>query len=225
MHAVLSVLAVAGALFAYAGLAHWAAVSQSGALAAAFTLGPVLLVGAVLAVRAWRLLGLCLVLAAAALMYFLAVRSSAPHLQVLLPIPSIAVNLLLLWIFAHTLRPGHEAIVTRMARHVHGDIPLDIEAHTRHVTWAWSIFFALMAAASLLLFIFASRETWSLFANVLTLPLAALLFVAEYVYRLLRYPNFSHASLLAGVRAFRNVKRGFLLDQRESAASLSCGCL
>jgi uncharacterized membrane protein len=62
-----------------------------------------------------------------------------------------------------------------------------------------------MALTSLLLFAFASLPAWSLFVNVLSLPLIAAMFIAEYVYRVLRYRRFSHASLFAGVRAFREL--------------------
>jgi len=57
------------------------------------------------------------------------------------------------------------------------------------------------------LFACASLETWSLFANLLNLPLVAVVFVAEYLYRVARFPGFSHASLLTAVKAFRDFGR------------------
>jgi hypothetical protein len=44
-----------------------------------------------------------------------------------------------------------------------------------------------------------------LFANVLNVPLLACAFVAECIRRALRYPHFSHASMLASLDAFRRV--------------------
>ncbi len=211
---LVSAIVLGMALFGYASLAHWAAVSQTGVLGVLVALTPVFALSAVVAARAWGMRGLAAAAASAAMLGLLALRSNAADLRLLYPVPNISMNLCLFWLFARTLRPGREAIVTRMARHVHGTLPPDIEAHTRHVTWAWSVFFAVMAAASVLLFSFASLATWSVFANVLTLPLAILFFVAEYAYRLWRYPNFSHASLLTGVSAFRRVKRATLLHGR-----------
>jgi uncharacterized membrane protein len=59
-----------------------------------------------------------------------------------------------------------------------------------------------MALTSLLLFFLAPLAVWSVFANLLTLPLVVAMFLAEYLYRILRYPNFSHASIRSTIRAF-----------------------
>ena len=47
-------------------------------------------------------------------------------------------------LFARTLRPGHEPLVTRLARAVHGELPAPIMRYTRAVTFAWTLFFAAM---------------------------------------------------------------------------------
>jgi uncharacterized membrane protein len=132
----------------------------------------------------------------------------------LYPLPSVIIDLLLLWTFGRTLAPNREALVTRLARYVHGTLPPDIEAYTRRVNWAWCVFFAAMAAASILLFAFTSLETWSLFANVLTLPLIALMFIVEYAYRVSRYRNFAHVSLFTAVKVFRDRSRAAASAER-----------
>jgi len=114
----------------------------------------------------------------------------------------IGVYLFLLWLFGRTLMPGREALITRVARHVHGTLPADHERYSRHVTTAWCGFFAGMALTSLLLFILAPLAVWSVFANLLNLPLVLAMFLAEYLYRILRYPNFSHASIRSSIQAF-----------------------
>lgn len=119
-------------------------------------------------------------------------------------IPHAVIYASLLWLFGHTLRHGVEPLVTRLARRVHGTLPPEMAAYTRGVTVAWCIFFTAQLAVSALLFSFASLSIWSLFVNVLNLPLLALMFAGEYVYRSLRHREFPHASFLDGIRAFAN---------------------
>jgi len=205
---VVAVALVAG-LIGYEVLTHWSVVSGRAAwLGAVLSLAPALACTLWFAVSSRR--PAFLVLAAAlvgAVAVLLFLRTSAPARTALYPIPSVVIYLVLLWMFGRTLMPGREALVTRLARHVHGTLPDDITAYTRRVTWAWCLFFVVMAGTSILLFDFASLETWSLFANVLNLPLVALMFVAEYAYRVLRYRDFSHVPLLTAVRAFRQFGR------------------
>jgi uncharacterized membrane protein len=85
--------------------------------------------------------------------------------------------------FALTLRPGHEPLITAMARRMHGLTP-EMVGYTRKVTIAWSLFFAAQLATSVALFCFAPLTVWSFFVNILDIPLVALMFVAEYAVRL-----------------------------------------
>jgi uncharacterized membrane protein len=107
----------------------------------------------------------------------------------------------LLWFFARTLSPGSEAIVTTIARTVHGNLPPAMEHYTRQTTVAWCGFFGFMALASVLLFIYAPIGVWSFFANVLNLPLVLLMFIGEYCVRIWRHPEFQHVSLIGTIRA------------------------
>ena len=90
----------------------------------------------------------------------------------------------LLATFGMTLRPGRDALVTALARKLHGAIPDEMETYTRSVTWAWCCFFAAQLATSLALFLWASTAAWSLFVNVLGMPLLVLMFMAEHAYRM-----------------------------------------
>jgi uncharacterized membrane protein len=119
------------------------------------------------------------------------------------PLTHVSVYLFLLWYFGRTLRPGNEALITRLATYVHGALPDEIRGYTRRVTWAWCLFFGGITLASVLLFALAPLAIWSLFANVLNLPLVAAMYLGEYAYRLLRYPDFSHASIPTVIRAFQ----------------------
>jgi uncharacterized membrane protein len=117
-------------------------------------------------------------------------------------IPHAAIHLALLWVFARTLRPGREALITGFARRFHGALPPEIERYTRNATWVWCAYFASSLAVSAILYRFASFATWSLFVNVLSIPLLVLMFAVEYVYRIARYRNFAHASIWKGIQLF-----------------------
>ena len=211
-------LGVAAMVIGYAATAHWAVASgHADTLGIALALAPVLvgLVWLSARTRQPRWVRLSALAAALGLAMF-ATRRATLAVSLLYPLPSILVYGGLLWIFARTLVPGREALVTRLARQVHGALPDDITAYTRHVTWAWCVFFAAMGLTSVLLFAFASLPAWSLFVNVLGLPLLCAMFVAEYIYRVLRYRHFSHSPLIASVRAFHEFGRGAASPGRGS---------
>jgi uncharacterized membrane protein len=113
-----------------------------------------------------------------------------------------AAYLFLLWYFGRTLARGREPIIARFARNVHGALPPEMEPFTRNLTIAWCVFFAAQLIASALLFAFAPLNAWSLFINLLNLPLLALMFLGQLIYRMVRYPNLPRASLWHVVEAF-----------------------
>ena len=133
---------------------------------------------------------------------WIAWRATGANPALVYVVPHVGAYLFMFWLFGHTLMPGRVAVITRLARLVHGTLPEEIERYTRNVTRAWCLFFTGMALTSLLLFIFAPLAVWSVFANLLNLPLIVAMFLAEYLFRILRHPNFSHASIRDSVRAF-----------------------
>lgn len=120
-------------------------------------------------------------------------------------LPHLVTNLFLMWLFARTLKHGREPLITSIARHVHGSLRPDIEIYTRRVTYAWSLFFLLQAVVSLGLYFFASLQAWSIFINILNVPLIILMFVCEYAYRRLRYRDHP-SSILSGLKFFSRGK-------------------
>ena len=211
-------LGVAAVVIGYAAATHWAVASgHADTLGIALALTPVLVGLVWLSARARQPIWIRLSAVAAVLgLAVLAARRATLAVSLLYPLPSVMVYGGLLWIFARTLAPGREALVTRLARQVHGALPEDITAYTRQVTWAWCAFFAAMGLTSLFLFAFASLAVWSLFVNLLGLPLICAMFVAEYIYRVLRYRHFSHAPLFASVWAFHKFGRGSVSPGRGS---------
>jgi uncharacterized membrane protein len=61
-----------------------------------------------------------------------------------------------------------------------------------------------MALVSTGLFFLAPLVIWSFFANFLTLPLVALMFIAEYWVRRWVLPDVQQTHILDAVRAYRN---------------------
>jgi uncharacterized membrane protein len=123
-------------------------------------------------------------------------------LSILNGVPHAAINLFLLWYFGRTLSGDREALITGFARRAHSTIPPYIVAYTRQVTVAWCVFFAAQVLLSAILFVVASPDAWSLFVNVLSFPLIVLMFIAEYLFRITRFPDYPHVSIWQGVEAF-----------------------
>jgi uncharacterized membrane protein len=70
------------------------------------------------------------------------------------------------------------------------------------VTVAWCVFFAAQLIASALLFALAPLNAWSLFINLLNLPLLALMFAGQLVYHMVCHPNCPRASIWQAIEAF-----------------------
>jgi uncharacterized membrane protein len=104
-------------------------------------------------------------------------------------VPHAIIYASLLVVFAGSLRPGREAIITTFATRVRGPLAPKVTAYTRRVTWFWCGIFAAQILVSLLLLIAASRPAWSVFVNVLHLPIVVALFLAEYAYRQWRHAH------------------------------------
>lgn len=98
--------------------------------------------------------------------------------------------------FYRTLRPGSEPLITRIARKEHPDLPLDMERHTRMLTWLWSVCFMFLFAVSLLLALVLVPDAWSRWVNGLGYILPASLFLGEYAYRHYRFRGRKHSSLV-----------------------------
>ena len=114
----------------------------------------------------------------------------------------VAIHASLAVLFALTLRPGQEPLVTALARRVHGGLTPAMEAYSRKVTLAWSLYFVLLAAVSIGLFLAAPFAVWAVFANLLT-PLAlVLMFVGEFLLRYRLHPEFERATLAAAMNAY-----------------------
>jgi uncharacterized membrane protein len=117
---------------------------------------------------------------------------------------NVGINTALAIAFGRTLTGVRRPLVTVIAAMVHEQMSPELNRYTRQVTVAWTLFFIAYVLVSAGLFFLAPIEVWSLFANILTLPLIALMFLAEHQVRKRTLPKRDLIGLVATVRAFRN---------------------
>ncbi|HUX24452.1 MAG TPA: hypothetical protein VMV87_07515 [Burkholderiales bacterium] len=198
-------LGIAALLIGYPLLAHYTNESaHSGKLGALVAIAPVVLIALVLAWRSPRRFIMLGVLALSCIALWAEWPALEQHFGLVYWLQNVAMQLILFMTFGRTLIAGRQPLCTRFAHTVHGPITPQHETYTRQVTIAWTLFFAAMALVSTLLFFLAPLATWSVFANLLTLPLVALMFVGEYWVRRWALPEMRHMHILDAVRAFRN---------------------
>jgi uncharacterized membrane protein len=97
--------------------------------------------------------------------------------------------------FYRTLQPGSEALISRVARMEHPDLPADMAQYSRLLTWLWSICFMLLFVLALVLAPFLTLETWSRWVQGLGYALPGALFIGEYAFRHYRFRQREHGSL------------------------------
>ena len=204
----LALIAAAGA--AYLGMGYLASVSDHPPLVVILIgIAPL---GAIALVSAWhsrtRILSLML-FAACALMFILNLENLRNHAAWLYFAQHAGAMFLLGITFGSTLGRTHaDALCSRIASFV---IVQPLDAGYLHYTWkvtlAWTIFFAISAILSVLLFFFGPIEAWSVFANLLTPPLLGAMFAGEYLIRLRVMPDRAHFSITETIHAYREYSR------------------
>ncbi len=124
-------------------------------------------------------------------------------------IQHVGTNLALGTLFGRSLLGPGEALITQMARAVHhGDVSERKARYTRQVTVAWTLFFLANALLSALLFLLAPLSVWSVFANLLSMPLIVAMFVAEHLWRARVLPPEERPTIAQVVRAYRLARQG-----------------
>ena len=200
-------LGIAAVVIGYPLLAHYTNESaHDGNLGALVAVAPVVLIALVLAWRSPRRFVMLGVLALSCIGLWAGWQALENHFGLVYWLQNMGMLLVLFITFGRTLIAGRQPLCTRFAQAVHAVVTPQHKIYTRQVTIAWTLFFAAMALASTLLFFLAPLATWSVFANFLTLPLVALMFVGEYAVRRCVLPEMRHMRLLDAVRAFRNAE-------------------
>jgi uncharacterized membrane protein len=104
--------------------------------------------------------------------------------------------------FARSLVGGRVPLCTYWADLVHGPLPALVVRYTRNATAAWALFFALIATASLTLYMYAPLRIWSAFSYFATFPLVILMFIGEYAVRRRVLPPLHRSGLIDSVRVY-----------------------
>ena len=197
-------IALAAGVVAYAVLAHRAASTPApGWFEAAVFIVPLMAFAGMLAWRSERrALWLTLWFLSCAALLLARDRLGAGTQWVLL-LQHAGFNAALGLSFGRTLAPGAEPLISRLATLVHGPLSPLLVRYTRRATWAWVIYFACTAAASVLLFALAPAPVWSAFVNLLSLPLLGAMFAGEYLVRTLVIPRAERSGFFQAVAAWR----------------------
>lgn len=189
---------------AYVGLSHWlmtAARETSWNVVAVLT--PMLLIIAIGGLRGghkWIGGAAVVVLAALCVQGFL---GAAVPSHLLYLAQHAGINGAVGVFFASSLLPGRTALITMVARKVHGrELTPGHAQYSRNVTKTWVVFFAVIVLVSLLLFAFADFDTWAVFANLVTPIATGALFIGEHLIRYRLHPEFTRATMSDAVRAY-----------------------
>jgi uncharacterized membrane protein len=67
-----------------------------------------------------------------------------------------------------------------------------------------ALFVVAMMLVSIVLYALAPIGVWSVFANLLMMPLVAVMFIAEYVIRIRMFPDLPHKPMLESLRTYWN---------------------
>ena len=111
----------------------------------------------------------------------------------------------LLATFARSLAPGHEALVTRMARLANPNFHPGMVPYTRKVTAAWSALFAAQLAASAIL-LATEPDIWRAFVSGWHIATIPALMLAELLVRRIRFRHGNPSGLCATLQAIRAVR-------------------
>jgi uncharacterized membrane protein len=136
--------------------------------------------------------------------------------RVALVLPPTLGNLAVSGVFAYTLLPGHEPAIVRVARVSRGELPAELAAHARRVTWVWAVLPAAIMAAALSALMVAGLGAWSWIANVANPVLLIATFLGEHLVRGWKFPQYGRPSVFWTLSVMLD-KRAWPLPQRGHA--------
>lgn len=168
----------------YAALSHYSnSVPDVKGLATALSIGPIVLIGGVLLWRWSHPLLAAPLLAIVGVLLFHYWPLLTRYYEWSDLVQQFAAYALVSLTFARSLFGGRVPVCTQMTDKLHGPLtPVEI-AYTRKATAAWTIFYALLAAAILILFFVAPLRIWSLFVNFAAFGIIGVMFIADHTLR------------------------------------------
>jgi uncharacterized membrane protein len=131
--------------------------------------------------------------------------AASPHALLPLLLVPAAILALVAWGFGRSLRRGRMPLITRIATALEGPLPPPLLDYTRRLTLAWATLLALLAAANLLLALFAVPDgvlagcglraplplpaAWRGWGDGLTYAVLAAFLWLEFAWRQRRFPG------------------------------------
>lgn len=207
--AILRGLALGVLVIAWAWLAHDGSAAEGPSdFGAALATSPIVAIAIILLWRVgnplWLVLGGLAVIASLAWLW----PSLRENVALLYFIQHLGTNLALATLFGRSLFGKQPSLVTQFALLAHNGIISEAKArYTRQVTIAWTIFFLMNAGISILLFLLAPASAWSIFANLLQIPLLILMFGVEHLCRHRVLPPADRSSIGDTIRGYRASSR------------------
>ena len=197
-------LGITAVIVMYALLVHHVnTLGQASVLGATLALAPIYMLVVTFAWKAKsRLVSVCsiLILIAASWLVWPVIKQ---HTGLIFWMLDLGLMLAFAMTFGLTLLPGRKPLCVFFAEIINGGtLPPAHESYARNVTIAWVVFFAIIGITSTLLFFLAPLTTWSFFVNFLTLPLVALMFLAEFMLRRRLLTDLPTGHVLDAVHAY-----------------------
>jgi len=124
--------------------------------------------------------GLVLISLIAIVLYYM---QQSVVVQYLVYFPPILILLSLFILFSQSLFGDQTPLITRYAIMLGDKLEEKHLRYNRSLTLIWSIFLFVMAITSIILALFFSMDTWSLFTHIISYVLIASLFIIEFMYR------------------------------------------
>ncbi len=185
----------------YAVLSHYSASSPNAkGLGAALSLGPVLVIGLILAWR-WTNPGTALLIAAVlgafVYRYWAVIEENYEWGDLAQQCGAYGLVALS---FARSLFGGRVPLCTQLASTMHGELSPPEISYTRRATIVWMVFYALLTTAILALFFVASQRVWSLFVNFATFGLIIVMGIADHAIRLRVLPRHPGGGILGIIK-------------------------
>jgi uncharacterized membrane protein len=185
-------------IIGYAALSHYSASSpDKKGLGSVLSIGPVLLIGVVLAWRWTRpatAILICGSMCAFLYAYWPFIERNYEWADLAQQCGAYSLVALT---FARSLFADRVPVCTQLAGKLHASLTAAELTYTRHATVAWLVFYALMTIAILILFFAAPLRIWSLFVNFAAFGLIMLMGVADHLIRLRVLPRRPGGGILA----------------------------
>ncbi len=198
---------IAIAIAGYALLAHYTnTMSKDGNLGTLAALAPLAFFAFLMAWNSSMRFLMLPALAISCLIAYSQWHAIASHFGLINWLQDMGMQLALFFAFGRTLAGGQKPLCVRFAEATHAPLTRQHETYARNATIAWTAFFGFMAMVSALLYFLAPLSVWSVFANFLTLPLIALMFLVEHRVRKSMLPDAQDARILDELRAFRKAR-------------------